>query len=102
AGGVVLLLGIAAGAAGVNSYVGYFPTLHSFSSYVAGGPNGGLVMPGGGGSRQAPGQYPSQIVVDRLDAPQLGVRPGRLYVYLPPRYADPSNAKRRDPLVYLL
>jgi enterochelin esterase-like enzyme len=94
----VLLLATATGAAALNSYVGYFPSLHSFTAYLGGSDSAGLGgvggLPGGG--------YPSRIVVARLAAPELGIRPGRLYVYLPPGYDDPAEATRRYPVVYLV
>jgi enterochelin esterase-like enzyme len=96
----VLLLAGSAGALGVNSYVGYFPSVGSVAGYLTGGHDGGLG--GSGGGTAAGGHFPSRVVADRLSAPRLGVRPGRLYVYLPPGYDDPANAGRRYPVVYLL
>ena len=99
AGGLaVLLLATGAVGAGINSYVGYFPTLRSFAAYVAGSRSGGL----GGAGAAVPGGYRSRVVVDQVGAPALGVRPGRLYVYLPPGYDDPGNTSRRYPVVYLV
>ncbi len=68
AGGLaVLLLATGAVGAGINSYVGYFPTLRSFAAYVAGSRSGGL----GGAGAAVPGGYRSRVVVDQVGAPAL-------------------------------
>lgn len=90
---LVAALGVTSGAAAVNSYVGYFPSVSSLYAYV----NGDGIA--------APGVTPvlgSRILTASIEAPRLGVRPGKLYVYLPPRYADPRERDRRYPVVYLL
>jgi S-formylglutathione hydrolase FrmB len=89
-GSAVAVLAVAAGGAGVNSYVGYFPSVGSLFGYVDGqgvGVGGGAV-------------FGSRVVSFQLGAPRLGVRPARVYVYLPPGYGDEPG--RRYPVVYLL
>lgn len=83
---VAALLPLLAGAAVLaNSYVGYVPTL---SALVHG--------PGAGGAG-----YASRVVGLDVGSARDGVT-GPAYVYLPPGYADPANAGRRYPVVYLL
>jgi S-formylglutathione hydrolase FrmB len=93
-GVVVTLLTVAAGGAAVNSYVGYFPTTHSLIVYLDGGEPAATTT-------SAP-MLGSRVVDVPLAAPRLGIRPGRMYVYLPPRYADPARQRQRYPVVYLL
>jgi enterochelin esterase-like enzyme len=71
------------GLAAVNAYVGYVPTLPSLFGD----------LPAAGGSR---------VVRLEVGDPRLDVPPGPLYVYLPPGYANPANAHRRYPVIYLL
>jgi len=77
------------GLAGVNSYVGYVPTLPGLL--------GDLARPGLGGRGRG-----SQVLTLRVGAAELGVPPDRVYVYLPPGYGAAADARRRYPVVYLL
>src|SRR5262249_27815351 len=96
----VLLLATAAVGAGINSYVGYFPSAHSFAAYLGGSSSDGLAGPGEAAGRDE--RYPSQIVMARLAVPALGIRPGGRYGSLPPGYDAPATAGRGSPVVSLL
>jgi len=78
------------GLAGLNTYVGYVPTLPALFGSL---PGSAAASPGSGGS---------QVVKIAIDAPQLGMRPSGAYVYLPPGYGARSNRSHRYPVVYLL
>ena len=80
----LVALTVLGGLAAVNAYVGYVPTLPGLF--------GDLPTAGGG----------SRVVRLQVGDPRLDVPPGPLYVYLPPGYADPANARRRYPVIYLL
>jgi enterochelin esterase-like enzyme len=79
------LLVLADGAAALNAYVGYVPTLPTLFGALPGHP---------GASRL------SRVDTLRIGAPALGVASARVYVYLPPGYD--AHPKRRYPVVYLL
>jgi S-formylglutathione hydrolase FrmB len=78
-------LAVLAALACLNVYVGYVPTLPALL--------GTLPAPAGRGS---------QVVTLGIGAPGLDVPPSPAYLYLPPGYADPADATRRYPVVYLL
>jgi S-formylglutathione hydrolase FrmB len=118
----VLVLGLATIGAWVNSWVGYFPTVHTLTGFLSGGnavdqptglPAGNAVLasgPGGqgGGQGSQDGHSGSQdgqgsrVAVDVLADPGLGIGPGPVYTYLPPGYGDAANDRRRYPVVYLI
>lgn len=100
----VLLLGLASTAAWVNSWVGYFPTMHTLTGFLSGGnpvdqptglPSGTALLASGSGPS-------STVFVNRLADPALDIRPGPVYTYLPPGYDSAANKYRRYPVVYLL
>jgi enterochelin esterase-like enzyme len=86
----LLVLATLSGLAGLNAYVGYVPTLPALFGELpaVGGP-----AARGGGSR---------VVSLEIGAPSLDVPPSRAYVYLPPGYDGPAEARRRYPVLYLL
>jgi enterochelin esterase-like enzyme len=77
--GWLALLAILSALAAVNDYVGYVPTL----------PTG-------------PDDTGSRVETFQLATPALGGRAGTTYVYLPPGYGAPADARHRYPVVYLL
>jgi enterochelin esterase-like enzyme len=77
--------------------VGYVPTLGGLG---APGQVGGTVHAVAGQRRGGPWQ--SQVVRLDIGAPDLGVPALTTYVYLPPGYDDPANARVRYPTVYLI
>jgi S-formylglutathione hydrolase FrmB len=84
----LITLATLCGLGGLNTYVGYVPTLPSLF--------GALPFHGertGGESR---------LVTLKIGARRLDVPPSTAYVYLPPGYDDRANACRRYPVVYLL
>ncbi|WP_236794253.1 esterase family protein [Amycolatopsis sp. GM8] len=112
---VAVCCALLAGVTGLNSYVGYVRTVHDLGRLLArgGGPAralGGLL----GGGEPAPtrsrpwrdhlpaGPDAGSVELVDLPDPALAVPSGRSYVLLPPGYADPVNAGRRYPVVYLI
>lgn len=100
----------------VNSYVGYVPTTAALGNLLTGRPleSAGTVpdrpaRPAAAGPKllaaapTAPvATTGSQIVRLRIGAAALGVPPSPAYVYLPPGYTDPANARVRYPVIYLM
>jgi enterochelin esterase-like enzyme len=86
-GGLLLTLTLADGAAGLNAYVGYVPTVPSLFGVLPSHPDGS------GFSR-----VETLAIGDRA----LDIPPADAYVYLPPGYGAKANARRRYPVVYLL
>jgi len=95
--------------AGVNSDVGYVPTLGAlFGRRVTGGGAAPARRPQalGDPTRNA-GSEPlvpggSRVDRDMVAAPAYGVPPRPVYVYLPPGYELPREARLRYPVVYLI
>lgn len=114
ASGVVVVLGLLTGLAFLNSYVGYFPTVASLATVVVGGPSvPGSLSAATLGRRAGPHgdtlrigetlpRHDSAVVAINIGAPKLRVPVRDAYVYLPPGYGDPANARRRYPVVYLI
>ena len=86
-GALLLLLTLLDGAAGLNAYVGYVPTLPALFGVLPS-------HPGGNGF--------SRVETLAIGDRALGIPPAETYVYLPPGYGAKANARRRYPVVYLL
>jgi enterochelin esterase-like enzyme len=103
AGGTAALL-VTGGLLAVNSVVGYVPTVGALGDLLFGrspGQIGGTVQ-GLLGQRRSGGPWRSRVVGLDIGAPSLDVPALTTYVYLPPGYDDPANARVRYPTVYLI
>jgi enterochelin esterase-like enzyme len=95
----VMLLLVGTGLA-INSYAGYVPTpsgLVGLLSGKLGSSRAAAAEPGDLAAGQG-----SEVVMLTIGDPQLDVSPSKTYVYLPPGYGDPANARTRYPVVYLI
>jgi enterochelin esterase-like enzyme len=124
AAGVLVLVGALLA---VNSYVGYVPTTAALGNLLAGRsletartvpavatapttPTDRTPGQRASAARKQLARVPaapvattgSQIVQLRIGARALGVPPSPTYVYLPPGYTDPANARVRCPVIYLI
>jgi enterochelin esterase-like enzyme len=82
---LIVVLFVLSGAATVNAYVGYVPTVSSAFGDVGEDIRGG-----------------SRIAVVSIGAPELKVPPSNAYVYVPPGYDAGANGNRRYPVMYML
>lgn len=95
--GACVLLGVAGVGVALNAYVGYLPSIGAVTGVrpapaeIAAGVPGKVALQAG-----------SRVLSMQIGAPAYGVAPRAAYVYLPPGYSEPSNARRRYPVVYLI
>ena len=102
-GGLVALLTLAGGGAAVNAYAGYAPDLTTLERTApglvgirsTGGPVAGSALPD-------TGRYPARLTTVETSDPSDRIPTTRAWVYLPPGYDDPANARSRYPVVYLV
>jgi enterochelin esterase-like enzyme len=100
---LVGLLVIAGSGVAVNAYAGYAPDLTTLlrttPDLIRGGSTRGgqqtIVLAG-------TGRYPAELTTLIRADPADRIPRGGNWVYLPPGYADPANAHRRYPVVYLV
>jgi enterochelin esterase-like enzyme len=89
---VLFVLGVAAQ---VNRYVGYVPSLRALGGQLIGDPGRGV-------AHSDPNAAGSRILKVEIPGASAGLGQLGAYVYLPPGYDEPANARIRYPVLYLI
>lgn len=95
---IALVLGLALG---VNTWVGYLPSVAAVQRWIAATPEGPVVLPSAGSTERHTDAGHGYAFMDSVPSSTPSVPASAAWVYLPPDYDKPGNTTRY-PVIYAL